>query len=268
VSQLDKEVYGRVIIIKNCGRFLNIASDFGSEYKTHPFLTEQMVYAGLTRENELISEQELQVEKGEVPEDYDFNKRYGIPNGRYFTCGYIIDKSDYEEGDEIELWNKNRENSDINDFNSIQEDTGKTDQSNLPTYGNIEWILPNNYFLTFAFSTDKEYLNNYYKDQTFYMGKKRTMFQIEQMSKVVVSECEKREAELFLPIQVSNEEIEKFNYYNILTLTQRYILVKGKTKETNVYNWKIDFKGLNEIQLPEFFVKKLHDLGGQSCNYQ
>lgn len=253
---MDKKVYGRAIIIKNCGRFLNISSDFGSEYKTHPFLTEQMVYAGLTRENELIENNELLIEKGIVPDDYDFNKRYQIPNGRYFTCGYIIDKEKCKKKGKIELWNKNRDNSDINDFNSIDEtNAGVQDNKKLPKYGNIEWILPNNYFLTFAFSTEKEYLNNYYKDQTFYMGKKRTMFQIEEMSEVVVGECKEREAELFLPIQVSNEEIEKFNYYNILTLTQRYVLVKGKTKEADIYKWKINFKGLDEIQLPGFFVE-------------
>ncbi|MCK8826434.1 hypothetical protein MWH25_01555 [Natroniella acetigena] len=260
---MDKEVYGRAIILKNCGRFLNIASDFGSEYKTHPFLTEQMVYAGLTRENELIGKRELQLEKGQVPDDYDFNGRYRIPNGRYFTCAYIIDKKDYKNEGNIKLWNKNRDNSDINDFNSIQEDTGKTAQNNLPTYGNIEWMLPNNYFITFAISTDKDYFEKYYKGQTFYMGKKRTMFQIEEMSEVVVGQSKQSEAELFLPIQLSHQEVENFNYYEILTLTQRYILLKGKTKEINNYQWQLEFKDLTTINLPNFFVDGY--LGMEDC---
>jgi len=254
---LDKVVYGRAIIIKNCGRFLNIASDFGSEYKTHPFLTEQMVYAGLTRENELIGDKKLQIEKGIVPDEYEFNNRYKLPNGRYFTCAYIIDKKKCKEEKKIDLWNKNRDNSDINDFNSIDEtNAGVQDNNKLPKFGNIESMLTNNYFLTIAFSTDKDYLEKYYSGQTFYMGKKRTMFQIQEMSDIVKGDLIEEEAELFLPIQVNHNEVDNFNYYSIMTLTQRYILLKGKTKLGDNYRWDLDFKDLNKINLPKFFVDK------------
>ena len=246
---MKKEVYGRAIILRNCGRFLNIASDFGSEYKTHPFLTEQMVYAGMTREKD--------VEKGQVPEKYDFESRYNIPNNKYFTCGYIIDKEKYEANSSIQLWNKNRDNSDINDFNSIDEtEAGVQTNKKLPKYGNIECILPNNYFLTFAFSTNKNFLKEYYAGQTFYMGKKRTMFQIEDLSQIDKNKISNEETELFLPIQVDNKEIEQFNYYEIVTVTQRYVLVKGKTKIQDNYKWGLDFNGLKKINLPSFFVNK------------
>lgn len=251
---MDKAVYGRAIIIKNCGRFLNIASDFGSEYKTHPFLTEQMVYAGLTRENELIEDKKLKIEKSIVPDKYDFNDRYKIPNGRYFTCAYIINQKKYKEEQNIELWNKNRDNSDVNDFNSIAEtNAGVQDNNKLPKFGNIESILPNNYFITFAFSMYKDYLEKYYNGQTFYMGKKRTMFQIEKMSDIVQGNSIERESKLFLPIQINQDEVEKFGFYSIITVTQRYILLKGKTKKIINIHWPIDFNNLKGISLPAFY---------------
>jgi len=256
------EVYGRAIILRNCGRFLNVASDFGSEYKTHPFLTEQMVYAGLTRENDWLVENEIiakeqGVEKGIVPNEYDFDDRYSLPIGVYFTCGYLLDKEEYKK-EEIKLGGKTRSNSDINDFNSIDERTaGVQDEDRLPKYGNIEWILPNNYFLVFALAKEKSILKNYYQGQTFYMGKKRTMFQIEQLSSVEKGAVLEGEVELKLPIQATNHQVENFEYYNILTVTQRYILVKGKTRNANLdYCWESDLAGLNKIVLPSFFVEE------------
>ncbi len=256
---MDEAVYGRVVILKNCGRFLNIASDFGSEYKTHPFLTEQMVYAGLTRENEMIGESELRIEKGVIPDKYDFNSRYSIPNGRYFTCGYLLDKGEFENDRKIIYGNKNRYNSDVNDFNSIDEtNAGVQTNKQLPKFGNIESIIPNNYFLTFAFSREKEYLDKYYVGQTFYMGKKRTMFQIETLSEIALGNQVNdkiREADIELPIQVTNKEINKFEYYSILTITQRYILVKGKPrKELNNFIWSLKNDILIQVSLPDFFV--------------
>ncbi|TDX59024.1 hypothetical protein [Orenia marismortui] len=251
-------IYGRAIILRNCGRFLNIASDFGSEYKTHPFLTEQMVYAGLTRENELFwdSSDDRYGVKDKIYEEYNFEDKYKLGDtGIYFTCGYLIDKFKYEN--EIELWNKNRINTDINIFNSIKENGQSWDsKEKYPKHGNIESILPNNYFLTFVFSTDKDYLDKYYNGQTFYMGKKRTMFQIQEMSDIVKGNLIEEEAELSLPIQVNHNEVDNFNYYSIMTLTQRYILLKGKTKLGNNYRWNLDFKDLNKINLPKFFVDK------------
>lgn len=254
---MNKKVYGRLIILKNCGRFLNIESDFGSEYKTHPFLTEQMTYAGLTRENKLINNDEVKIEKGIVPEKYNFNRRYNIPNGRYFTCGYIINKEKLNEKGEIELWSKNRNNTDINDFNSIDEtNAGVQENEKMPKFGNIESLLPNNYFIVFAFSLDKEYLKNYYLGQTFYMGKKRTMFQIENISNIRSSTENKIKADIQLPIQIERNEIKNFDYYNIVTLTRRYMLIKGKTDKIKNFSWKLDYKNIQNINLPSFFIKK------------
>ena len=42
--------YVAMLILRNCGRFLNLASDFGSSYKTHTFVSSEALYAGMTRE--------------------------------------------------------------------------------------------------------------------------------------------------------------------------------------------------------------------------
>ena len=40
----------REITLRNCGRFLHVAADCGSQYTTHAHLSSEMLYAGLTRE--------------------------------------------------------------------------------------------------------------------------------------------------------------------------------------------------------------------------
>lgn len=51
------KLYARGLLLRTCGRFLHIASDFGSNYKTLPFLSSEMLYAGLSRERSRIPRQ-------------------------------------------------------------------------------------------------------------------------------------------------------------------------------------------------------------------
>ncbi|MCL6560468.1 MAG: hypothetical protein K6U74_17080, partial [Firmicutes bacterium] len=41
--------YARAITLRNCGRFTVVASDFGSDYRTHTHVTSEALYASLTR---------------------------------------------------------------------------------------------------------------------------------------------------------------------------------------------------------------------------
>lgn len=42
-------LYARAITLRNCGRFTVVASDFGSDYRTHTHVTSEALYASLTR---------------------------------------------------------------------------------------------------------------------------------------------------------------------------------------------------------------------------
>lgn len=44
------KLLSRKLILRNCGRFLNVSSDFGSKYKTQTYVSSEGMYAGLTRE--------------------------------------------------------------------------------------------------------------------------------------------------------------------------------------------------------------------------
>src|SRR6266498_5284107 len=43
-------LYARALLLRNCGRFTHVSSDFGSQYHTHTFVTSEALYASLTRE--------------------------------------------------------------------------------------------------------------------------------------------------------------------------------------------------------------------------
>src|SRR5713226_8013467 len=42
-------MYVRALLLRNCGRFTHVQSDFGSQYHTHMFVTSHALYASLTR---------------------------------------------------------------------------------------------------------------------------------------------------------------------------------------------------------------------------
>jgi len=245
-------MYARKFILRNCGRFTHIKSDFGSYYYTHLFLTSEALYAGLTREitrrGKFI---DLKDDFYQFDKDYDINK---FPV--WFTPG-MFKKSD----EEIK--------TDFTDFNVICEVYPSTNKSYsykkgelkessrpniVPTYGTIEGILPDHRLYTWGFSNSKHYLEQFLENQTFIMGKKRTMFQIVLLSDVVPCNL-KSEGEVSF-CQINHTELIKFNEYEIAAATGRYVMVKGKYNG-KVVKAEIDGETVSfpTVSLPKGFIE-------------
>lgn len=220
--------YIRRILLRNCGRFLNLASDFGSKYKTHTFVSSEALYAGMTREQTRRIPKRIDLRN----DTYNYEKYYSeafewknIPI--WFTPGVFL-------YDKTRILKKSKKNSDINWFNVLAEDYPSTNKGALdkkrppyiPTYGSIESILPDNKLRTFAISQNKGLLERYEEGQTFLLGKKRTMFQIETLSKI--KKANEREGAHIVPSQVQFEQLSNdFEGATILAATKRYLLVMG-----------------------------------------
>jgi len=124
----------------------------------------------------------------------------------------------------------------------------------VPTYGSVQSVVPNQQLITYVFSFDSEKLEYFQQNQVFLLGKKRTMFQIIELSKVIegvpnVGKCDTAW------LQITAEEITHFLQYEILTATMRYFICRGKTKEGTKY---IEFfiSENKNICLPEFYLIK------------
>lgn len=226
--------YVAMLILRNCGRFLNLASDFGSSYKTHTFVSSEALYAGMTREQSRKQAKLIDLQN----DNYNYEKFYTelfdwVKLPVLFTPGVFI----YNE---LELLKKSRRNSDTNWFNVIAEDypttnkgtQNKTRPHYIPTYGLIESILPGYKLCTFALSKNVELLKNYEEGQTFLLGKKRTMFQIEQISEIKTTT--EKEGGYTAPLQIQFDEIDNFDGVTVLAATKRYFLVMGNYKHAVV----------------------------------
>jgi hypothetical protein len=116
--------------------------------------------------------------------------------------------------------------------------------------------------LTFGLSPNPQELQDFIIGQTFLMGKKRTMFQLIDVSNVVelfkgedtapIDECQ--------PVQVKLDEVRNFREYEILAGTARYLLVRGQTSETPLvasFSSSTDeLPGLRRV-LPAFWVEQV-----------
>ena len=170
-------LYARWILLRNSGRFLHVSSDFGSKYKTHTFLTSEALYAGMTRE------QTRQAKIIDLSNDiYNFAATYKISEFPVsFTPGLFVDRN-------MEPLSKYDNVIDTNMFNVLDEDYPGTgagkNRKFCPTYGTIESVLPDQRLLTCAFAREKKLLENYSPGKVYLLGKKRTMFQIVDVSKL------------------------------------------------------------------------------------
>ena len=232
----------RMILLRNCGRFLNLASDFGSNYKTHNFVSSEALYAGLTREQTRIQPKFIDLQN----DRYDFTNTFDIKKiPIWFTPGVFVDRNNFEK-----LLKKSRKNSDTNQFNVLDEDYPKTGANRdyqkeerfyrgkrphyCPTYGSIESILPGQLMRTFAISKNKSLMDNYYTNQVFLLGKKRTMFQIMKLSEIVETELIKKGGDV-IHTQIEFDELKKFSSSTICAATNRYFLVTGNYADSILY---------------------------------
>lgn len=227
-------LYARALLLRNCGRFTHVQSDFGSQYYTHTFVTSEALYASLTREvtwrhaGKFVDLEEDAKKSARTDYffcDYDVKKK-----PIWFTPGIFVDR-------QFRPLPKQRGVVDRSDFNVIDEAYPSTGGGSrpyyVPTYGRIESVLPDHKMLTFGLSPNLRELEDFAAGQTFLLGKKRTMFQLIDVSSVVelrelqntaiIDECQ--------PVQVKLDEVRNFHEYEILAGTARYLLVRGQTSE-------------------------------------
>lgn len=237
-------LYARWLMIRNCGRFLHVISDFGSNYHTHPFLSQEMLYAGLTRERTRQPRHFVA-----AFDDYDFYRDFQVKDlPLWFSVGMLIDGSG-------KVLLKSRQVADTNQFNSIRESIPTTNlRGTVPTYGSIESILPNNQFRTLVVSPVREYLQAFKSGQVFWMGKKRTMFQIAPNLDEIVSGEQKVGTCLTPFVQVKPIDTMRFARMEVVAGTQRYVVMRGEVKDCEAYtfNFKDAVLGLPNFTLETF----------------
>ena len=236
-------LYARWLTLRNCGRFLNVASDFGSNYHTHPFLSQEMLYAGLTRERTREPRR-----FADAFSSYDFYRDFRVKAlPLWFSVGILVDRT----GKRLP---KSRRVADVNQFNSIRESTPTTKlRGPVPTYGSIESILPDNRFKALVVSPGKEHLLTFAPGQVFWMGKKRTMFQITDESGQIVS-GEWQRGDCLTPfIQVKPTASTRFARMEVIAGTQRYIVMRGEVKDSDIYLFNFGDEG---IGLPYFSLDR------------
>jgi hypothetical protein len=236
-------LYARWLTLRNCGRFLHVASDFGSNYHTHPFLSQEMLYAGLTRERTREP-----YRFADAFGDYDFYRDFRVGDlPLWFSVGILVDQTG-------KLLPKSRQVADFNQFNSIRESTPTTKlRGPVPTYGNIESILPDNQFKTLTVSPAKEHLLAFTPGQVFWMGKKRTMFQTTDDLGPIVS-GEQQHGDCLTPfIQVRPADSVRFTRMEVIAGTQRYVVIRGEVKDSDFYSFDFEHEG---IGLPCFSLAR------------
>ncbi|HOT06813.1 MAG TPA: hypothetical protein PLI05_02955 [Methanotrichaceae archaeon] len=260
-------LYARAIALRNCGRFTVVASDFGSDYRTHTHVTSEALYASLTRgatwKPHII---DLKTDA------YDFTETYDIPKlPVWFLPGLFIAETGYRLPDD---------HFDTSAFNVVNEAYPSTSKCyifkkgyleekprphHVPTYGTIQAVKPNHRLVTYAFSQKREILDGFAEGQTYLLGKKRTMFQIIELSPVEEGSWKNGVCGtnwLELPPNYGGY----FKQYQILAATMRYIIIRGTTKDYVEY---IEFRlGENNICLPDFYweiASKMFECG-QVCS--
>jgi hypothetical protein len=251
-------LYARALLLRNCGRFTHVSSDFGSQYHTHIFVTSEALYASLTREvtwrhSDKFVDLEEDAKKS-TSEDYFFCDYDVSLKPIWFIPGLFVDS-------QLRPLLKQRGVVDMNDFNVIDEGypgTGGGGRAHyVPTYGRIESILPNHWLFTCALSPSHIDLEGFVIGQTFMLGKKRTMMQIVELSRIVAGRS--IEGACKTPyLQIPTDLINRFSQYEILTATARYLLIRGQLRTSLPY-W--DFRGISiaglerTVSVPEFYVK-------------
>ncbi len=249
-------LYARALLLRNCGRFTVIASDFGSDYRTHTHATSEALYASLTHgatwRPHTINQKD---DSDSFTDAYDVA---AMP--LWFTPGlFLADGSYYLSEHHL----------DISSFNVIHElypststayvlKQGKLEArdrpAHVPSYGTIQAVLPDHRLVTHAFAADPQLLMGFAEQQTFFMGKKRTMFQILELSPVV--EGVKKQgscttAWLELPPTYGGH----FQSFEVAAATVRYLIIRGTTRDEG---WYIECSFDDQaLCVPEFYLDQI-----------
>jgi len=254
-------LYARAITLRNCGRFTVVASDFGSDYRTHTHVTSEALYASLTR-GATWNPQLIDLQN----DPYAFTETYDVPKMPvWFLPGLFLPETGYRLPDN---------HLDTNAFNVINEFYPSTSKcyvfkkgnlqvkprpNHVPTYGTIQAVKPDRQLVTYAFSPKRELLEGFAEGQTFLLGKKRTMFQIVEQSPVAEGLWKNGVCVtdwLELPPNCGGY----FQKFQILTATMRYMIVRGMTKDEVKY---VEFPlSSNNICLPYFYLEIISKMLG------
>jgi hypothetical protein len=235
-------LFARGLLLRNCGRFLHVASDFGSNYKTLPFLSGEMLYAGLSRERTRLPRQTQAAMDG-----YDFYRDFQVRDWPvWFTPAMLFDLG------KADVQSKTRRDTDTHLFNSLQESApGIQNDDRYPKFGSMETILPDRYFWAVAVSPSVDTIAAFKNSQVFWIGKKRTMFQL--VSLTDVNEGAPVDTESQTPfLQVIPANVGKFKTMEISAGTQRYLIMRGQTISTPQWTFKFDQEFFDQISIPEF----------------
>jgi len=250
-------LYARAITLRNCGRFTVVASDFGSDYRTHTHVTSEALYAGLTRgatwRPRLI---DLQDDPDAFTAAYDVMK---LPI--WFLPGLFIAEGRHHLSD-VHL--------DATAFNVVSEFYPSTSRSYrfkrtrleernrpyyVPTYGTIQAIKPHRRLVTYAFSPRRKLLERFTERQTFLLGKKRTMVQIVRLSEVTEGEIKFGCCNTGWYLELPPDSGRLFGNFEVLAATMRYLVIRGMTREATDYI-EFPFSG-TDICLPDFYLKQI-----------
>lgn len=245
-------LYARAITLRNCGRFTVVASDFGSDYRTYTHVTSEALYASLTR-GATWKPHIVDLEN----DTYAFNETYDVPKMPiWFLPGLFLVNGSHRLPDD---------HLDSNAFNVVNELYPSTSKCfvfkkdnleekqrphHVPTYGTIQSIKPDHMLATCAFSPRRDLLDSFVEGQTFILGKKRAMFQIVELSAVEEGQWKNGicgTGWLELPPNYGS----RFQQFQILSATMRYIIVKGLTKD-NLKHIEFMIDG-NSICMPDFY---------------
>lgn len=247
-------LYARAITLRNCGRFTVVASDFGSDYRTHTHVTSEALYASLTRG---VTWRPPLIDLNNDPDT--FTLAYDVAQMPiWFLPGIFVAEGSHRLPDA---------HLDTTAFNVVHEFYPSTSRSygfkkgrleekdrpyHVPTYGTIQAVKPDRRLVTYAFSPRRELLEGFAESQTFILGKKRTMFQIVGLSEI--GEGQREVGACATPfLQVAVGDLQHFASYVILASTMRYLLVRGEMRASEPY-WRFSFDDYLTICVPEWYL--------------
>lgn len=260
-SKGGDKLHARAITLRNCGRFTHISSDFGADYRTHTHVTSEALYASLT--HELTRRRARFVELGN--DVYDFAADYNVAAmPLWFLPGIFVDK----EG--RQLAPDKLDTSHFNVISSVYPSTSQSYESEkgdltvskrshrIPTFGSIQAVLPDNLLVTLGFSPDKDLLATFVLGQIFLLGKKRTMFQIADLSELAEGTLRRGRCTTSY-VQLTPNSSILFQSFEVMAATVRYIILRGTVRDPR---WYIEFKlpalgWKGNLCLPDFYIAQI-----------
>ncbi|MGQ9555186.1 MAG: hypothetical protein ACUVWR_13885 [Anaerolineae bacterium] len=248
-------LYARAITLRNCGRFTVVASDFGSDYRTHTHVTSEALYASLTRgatwRPHLI----------DLRNDPDsFTLAYNVAQMPiWFLPGLFVADGSHRLPDA---------HLDATAFNVVHEfypstsrgytfKKGDLEEGNrpyhVPTYGTIQAVKPDQRLITHAFSPTRELLEPFARGQVFLLGKKRTMFQIFDLSTVAEGAWKQGEC-MATWLELPPNCAQHFQSFEVVAATMRYIILRGVTRGGGAF---VEFSFPDCVLcLPDFYLSQ------------